>query len=244
MYNKKLVASVKCKGKIMREQDDTVFLPFGEEYSILLKNLNTQKAHIKVEIDGEIVIDGLLLSPNESVDLERYVIDNDLSKGPRFKFIEKTEQISGYRGDRIDDGMIRITYQFEVVPEINPPIYRRYDWNYHNDVWYCDNSGSDCDSVSYNSYPSTKPFSMSVDSDAGITTKGSESDQKFVYGSIGELETTIHSIVLQLKGCVNGQEIKKPLTVSRKIKCGVCGKVNNSSNTFCGNCGTNLTYQY
>ena len=40
MYHKKLVASIRTNGKILREFKDTVYLPFGSEYSILLKNLN------------------------------------------------------------------------------------------------------------------------------------------------------------------------------------------------------------
>ena len=43
VYNEKLVASVKCNGKVLREDKDTVYLPFGSEYSILLKNMNITK---------------------------------------------------------------------------------------------------------------------------------------------------------------------------------------------------------
>ena len=240
MYNQKLVTSVKCKGKIMREQGDTVFLPFGEEYSILLKNLSTQKAQIKVEIDGETVISALLLSPNQSIDLERYVIDGDLSKGPRFKFIEKTSQISNHRGDKIDDGIIRVTYQFEEVKYCQPTVcpYITYTDNPWSNKYYGDLGRS------YLYDPSVYSTISLQSNDNGITTKGSESTQKFVYSDIGTLESTVHSIILQLKGDVNGVEVEKPLTVKRKIKCDVCGNINKSSSSYCSNCGTNLTYQY
>lgn len=39
VYSNQLVAAVKCKGKIMREKKGNIFLPFGSEYSILIKNL-------------------------------------------------------------------------------------------------------------------------------------------------------------------------------------------------------------
>jgi len=255
MYNQKLVTSVKCKGKVMRERGDTVFLPFGEEYSLLLKNLSSQKAQIKVEIDGETVISALLLKPNQSIDLERYVIDDNLSKGPKFKFIEKTNQISNHRGDRVDDGIVRITYQFEELVQWCPPVvYTKDPWNdlYGKSIWYdgypttklSDNSWECHDGAVYNTTSVGASLTRGVESDNGITTKGSESDQKFVHGNIGVLESTVHSIVLQLKGDIGGCEVTKPLTVSRKIKCEVCGNINKSSSSFCGNCGTNLTYQY
>ena len=53
MYESKLAAAVKVKGRVLREFKDTVKIPFGSEYSILLKNLNTARALINVFIDGE-----------------------------------------------------------------------------------------------------------------------------------------------------------------------------------------------
>ena len=37
MYANKLVASLKANGKILREFKDNVYIPFGSEYSFLLK---------------------------------------------------------------------------------------------------------------------------------------------------------------------------------------------------------------
>ena len=129
MYNKKLVFSIKSGGKIMSEEGETVYLPFGGEYSILLKNLNTVRALVNIEIDGQDVADGgLIINPNQTVDLERFIVNSNLREGPRFKFIEKTEQISDHRGDRVEDGIIRVTYQFEVT--YTPVVY-----SYTYDPW-------------------------------------------------------------------------------------------------------------
>lgn len=234
MYNQKLVASVKCAGKIMREQGETVFLPFGEEYSLLLKNLSSQKAVIQVEIDGRQVIpDGLVLHPNVSIDLERFIVNSDLNKGPRFRFIEKTEQISDYRGDTIDDGIIRISYQFE-MPVPYPPT------TFYDNSWYraCQTN------FTLSSCVDGLNDVGGLNDVAGITVNGSESNQKFQTTSVGTLESTKHVIVLNLKGQVDDIRVKTPVTVDRRIKCNTCGNINSSSNTFCGKCGTNLTYQY
>ena len=61
MYQSKLVASLKANGKILREFKDTVYIPFGSEYSFLIKNLHTQRAVVNIFIDGEEVVEGGLV---------------------------------------------------------------------------------------------------------------------------------------------------------------------------------------
>lgn len=122
MYNQKLVASIKSKGKVLREFKDTVYIPFASEYSILLKNLNTTRAVVNVFIDGENVVPGgLVIDPGRTVDLERWVKNGNLSEGNKFKFIERTSTIEdGPRGIKLEDGLVRIEYQFEIPrPIIN-----------------------------------------------------------------------------------------------------------------------------
>lgn len=114
----KFVATLIHNGKILREFKDSdenwgFKLPFGSEYAIKFKNLNSTRVAVSVEIDGEDVLNGsrIVIEPNESHDLEGF-LDNSKVKN-KFKFIEKTEKISNHRGDKIDDGLIRISYQFE-----------------------------------------------------------------------------------------------------------------------------------
>ena len=122
MYNQKLVASVKANGKVLREFKDTVYINFGSEYSILLKNLNTVRAVVNVFIDGENAVPGgLVIDPGRTVDLERWIKNGNLSEGNKFKFIERTAAIEeGPRGIKLEDGLVRIEYQFEIPrPIIN-----------------------------------------------------------------------------------------------------------------------------
>lgn len=123
MYQSKLVASLKANGKILREFKDTVYIPFGSEYSFLIKNLNTTRALVNIFIDGTDVIEGgLVLNAGQEVDLERYVKNGNLSAGNRFKFIERTQAIEdGPRGAKLEDGLVRIEFQFEkpYVPPLN-----------------------------------------------------------------------------------------------------------------------------
>jgi hypothetical protein len=121
MYHNKLVASLKANGKILREFKDTVYIPFGSEYSFLLKNLHTQRALVNIYIDGENVIEGgLVLNAGQEVDLERYVKNGNLSAGNKFKFIERTNSIEQHRGVKLEDGLVRIEFQFELPrPVVN-----------------------------------------------------------------------------------------------------------------------------
>lgn len=118
MYESKLVASLKANGKILREFKDTVYIPFGSEYSFLLKNLNTTRALVNVFIDGEdMTPGGLVLNAGQEVDLERSIKGGNLKEGNRFKFIERTSAIEdGPRGVKLEDGLVRIEFQFEKPP--------------------------------------------------------------------------------------------------------------------------------
>lgn len=143
MYNQKLVASLKANGKILREFKDTVYIPFGSEYSFLLKNLHTTRAVVNIFVDGENVVEGgLVLDPGREVDLERYIKNGNLSEGNRFKFIERTAAIEdGPRGVELEDGLIRIEFQYELprpVLEIGKkwiPGHYEYDWYANRGLW-------------------------------------------------------------------------------------------------------------
>lgn len=113
MYKNDFAVAIKTDGKVLREEKDTVHLPFGSEYSILLKNLSSRKAIAKVMIDGEDVLNGkrLIVEVGKSLELERFL--KELDEGNRFKFIERTEKISNHRGNKIEDGIIQVEFQFE-----------------------------------------------------------------------------------------------------------------------------------
>jgi zinc-ribbon domain len=131
MYQSKLVASLKANGKILREFKDTVYIPFGSEYSFLIKNLNTTRALVNIYIDGDNVIEGgLVLNAGQEVDLERYVKNGNLKTGNRFKFIERTSAVEEHRGAKLEDGLVRIEFQFEKPVQVRPNL-----WNTNMPVW-------------------------------------------------------------------------------------------------------------
>ena len=114
MFNNKMVAAIKTNGKILREFKDTVYIKFGSEYSILLKNLHTTRALVNVFIDGDnIVPGGLVIDPGKEIDLERSIRSGNLNEGNKLKFIERTSTIEQHRGVKLEDGIVRVEFQFE-----------------------------------------------------------------------------------------------------------------------------------
>jgi len=262
VYKERFVTVIKCQGKILRENGDLVTLPFGSEYSLLLKNLESKRASVKIEIDGKDVLDGcaLIIDPNSEIELERFV--EKLDEGNRFKFIQKTKEIQDFRGDKIDDGIIRVevTYEKNSFVQIscggfryrsNGVEYFGHPYSHTGDSEslrgfnYTSSNSSPTFSCSYDNIPVAGNIPSNVENDIsedeGITVKGSISNQKFKTTNIGELEDESHVIILRLKGTTSKNiQVQKPITVKTKIQCETCGRKWKSHIKYCGNCGTSL----
>ena len=292
MYNQKLVASVKAGGKILREFKDQVYIPFGSEYSFLIKNLNTVRAVVNVFVDGENAVPGgLVIDPGRSVDLERWIKNGNLTEGNKFKFIERTSAIeNGPRGIKLEDGLVRIEYQFEIprpVINISDNLFKQYPQGVRSPWYsttstntgvsgslgdrfsvtasgatYSTNVGGVMRGVDFSNGEATKASaaafinqvapqstelhdgSATMDSyvsDVGITVPGSKSEQRFQETTVGALDPTTHTIVLNLVGDLGfNKPVEKPVTVKAKPKCVTCGKQNKATAKFCSECGTAL----
>ena len=231
MYNNKLVASLKANGKILREFKDTVYVPFGSEYSLLLKNLNTRRAVVNVFIDGEDQCPGgIILNAGQEIDLERSIKNNNLLEGNRFKFIERTGAVEKHRGIKLEDGLVRIEFQFEkTVPQITTAWGSTWNDKWKNNTYEHGIRGGSLRSVDHskgvyvntmasqniNQYFADNNIQASATSavhdgmatmdwspanDVGVTVPGSKSEQKFYTATMGALDPEKHSIVLKLLG--------------------------------------------
>lgn len=269
VHSNKLVVALKVGGKFLRDTKDLdnnneVFIPFGSEYSIFIKNLHSERALVDIDVDGESAITGLVVDAKNDtrytlnwVELERFHKGNNLN-GHRFKFIEKTQEISEHRGDGPEDGLIVVRYRFE-KPRPVFPTYRsritRKTFIPENDNWTADSwSGDDhydngSQGMSFggtlcSASPAPVPqasamFNQEV-SDAGITVEGSHSNQSFHTTTFGETETTLHSIVLKLRGMVEEQKVVKSVTTRSRVTCKTCGKKCETSWKMCSQCGTSV----
>lgn len=136
MYSNRFIASVRVNGKILRENQGIVSLPFGAEYEILVKNMHSRRAMVKITVDGEDIGSGsrLIIGPNDSTVIERFIKNGNFSSGNKLKFIERTGGIEGHRGIKQEDGLIRCEFwvEKEVPEEITRTIVRdRYVDRYY-----------------------------------------------------------------------------------------------------------------
>lgn len=265
VHSKGLVVAVRCRGKILRETyengESVVKLPFCSEYEILIKNLETRRALINISIDGVSVSDGsIIVAANSSGNLEGFV-KGYLVKN-KFKFIEKTEEISDYRGDRIDDGIIRVEYTFEAhQPQIIHDYHYHHDhYHHHHDWWpyygpwyHITYNAASCQSESNRSLTnkSSGVYSTAVQcnnvqtqnltNNQGVTVPGAKSDQQLSPDYVGTLETNSHVIIIRLIGEKQGKKIEKAVFTKTKLSCPTCGRKSRSDSKFCKNCGTSLS---
>lgn len=257
-YKKNFIAVIKHKGKILREDNRKVRLPFGSEYSILLKNLESVNAIADITVDGKDVLKGnsIIVGPNSSVELKGFM-DRSITVRNRFRFIEKTDEIKNFRGDRPDDGIIRVEFRFEKKYEEPITNWIMYPGSPSPSEKYMKRATSDWTMTSSqtvgasNAYFSASCCSMPANED-GITVKGSQTKQDFAYGSVGTLEEQSHVIILRLKGTISRvikkkdvissrpKKVKKPVTVRTRLQCSSCGKRWKSSFKFCPSCSTFL----
>jgi hypothetical protein len=115
MYDNKFVVCIKHDNKILREFKDVAYLPFGSEYSVLLKNLNNRRALVQLTIDGIDIGDGtkFVIDANSELEVKRFIKNGNLTEGNALKFIERTSQIEEHRGIKSEDGLVRVEFQFE-----------------------------------------------------------------------------------------------------------------------------------
>ena len=118
-YNSGFVVSVIKDGKVFRESAEngtrTVRLPFNSEYKIRIQNKNGVRAYARVLIDGTEVHTGkFILKPGEQMDLERFMLDNDMNSGKKLKFV------SAGHGDVQDptakeNGLVEVIFEKEII---------------------------------------------------------------------------------------------------------------------------------
>lgn len=244
MYQNQMACAIKVDGRVLREQDGKVFLPFGSEFSLVLKNLNTRRACVRITIDGqEAVHGGLIVNANSTVDLERFVKEGQMGQGNRFKFIERNEKVEEARGIKVDDGLIRLEVEYErqwpQYGTFNPgSILRNHDWYGTTDVMYKSAGAGIVGSASAAGDTLLNQVLSSANT-AGITVPGSVSNQQFHSVSF-EGDGVKTTMVLQLLGETATAIIKKPLTVKDKNICTTCKHVNKATAKFCSECGTGL----
>ncbi|MFA5724143.1 MAG: hypothetical protein WC979_07855 [Candidatus Pacearchaeota archaeon] len=256
MYKNNFCVCIKdAKRNPLQEHGGVVTLPFDSEYFISLQNKHRGKrAIVGIKIDGKDAAN-IVLMADSKLDLERFLIGEDLLKGKHFKFVSLNDAGVEDPGDS-QNGNIVITVQFEknVIPiTVWPyqPIWIRPKVNPF--VWPYNNTGdpipnhqiiSTCFSNSSITLTNNSDsLKSSIDpSQLGATVKGSESNQAFSFTTIGELEDDVLEFKLRLISPLKlvdnkSRSNKNFLLGENEIFCVECGKILKKSHKFCPDCG-------
>ena len=206
-YQNDYVVSVLHQGRPVREFSEngerTVAVPFGAEYKLRLKNKSNQRCKAKVYIDGmDVNYDGgsFVLDAGQTLDLERFV--EDLNSGNKFKFISVEE---GKRTGEVqdpyseDNGLIRVEFHPEKIDQ-----WYFHTWN--QGILDLNQTGSiTTNSVDVSYTCDSSPISKSVgsvqslNSTAGATTQGGNSNQSFT--TVSDFNTDSPTIItLKMRG--------------------------------------------
>lgn len=234
MYQSSLVAAIKVGGKVLKEFENKVYLPYGSEYKIYLKNLDpSRRVKVEVEIDGSSGQKALVLDPKQEFSLDRF-----LSTANKLKFIERTETIENHRGIKASDGLVVLTYCFEALALPAPH-------------WH---SGITLDSMpvygalnyppgvrGLQSYDTPTAALNSVQtSTSGITVPGGESKQSFRNTTFKE-STDRHVLTFELLGESPYEVlVTEPVSTRAAVECPTCGHKEKIDAKFCSECGTSL----
>lgn len=271
MYNNNLAMAVKVDGKVLREVNDKVYLPFGSEYTLYFKNTSSKRCRIKITIDGTDIMDGrnLIVNGNSNATVSRFIKNGNLTEGNSLKFIEKTEAISNHRGDKIEDGLITVVYEFEKDDDFLERLRR--ESNHFRCMGSLQGNGvQQYRGLVAKAATWTNTATLCDATPQGITAPGSHNTQKFHSaswnGSDGKGSSTM---TLQLKGEIEerkayymdvgdrdshtasemldyvskeilSRRVDHSLLTSEKITCSMCGTKHKSSAKFCSECGASL----
>lgn len=248
MFNSNLIMAVKVNGKVLREFDGTVALPFGSEYSIFLKNVSNRRVSVDISIDGQDVLDGtsIIIDANSQTEIKRFIKNGNLDAGNAFKFIEKTQKIEEFRGNKPEDGLLTVTYAFE---REHPYITYNGLVNEHSSTYGSwkigEIGGAGYTTTSYTTQcvplnNSTIVSTSILRSNSGITAPGSKVDQKFtpVYGFVADAKT--YTMTIKMVGATEESVVAEPVTVKRKVRCTMCGTYCKQTAKFCHECGTSV----
>lgn len=112
MFKQNTVISIKVGKNFLPDQDSIVKLPFGSEYSILIKNLNNSPIKVRMFIDGNIngPEKGFLIKEKDSFEINSFFNTNNA-----LKFVNKSKELNKHREENIEDSLIR--FEVDILNE-------------------------------------------------------------------------------------------------------------------------------
>lgn len=246
MHSNKVTAAILVDGKSLFEDKAKVYIPFGKEYQIFIKNDNDFDIKVVVGVGLNFGEDAFYIKKKSKRTISGFSYQG---KFYSYKFIEKNEDIKKNRISNSMDDCITITVHkaqpyMNVLFNENTKIQKNNPFitnGQHGDIkprenfLEYDNIGSDSDlRATFNSVTSS---TLSADLNEGMTTFGKPISEDSIPkpSSMGYLFV----FCVSLKGIdEKGNRIIKPLLAKDNVKCTICDKKCKPSDSFCSSCGS------
>jgi len=256
--NTNFVIAILHQGKVLREAQGTVFLPFHSEYTVRVKNPTGRRVGAIIDIDGSEIGPMIIVPSFSHVDISRMILDMNLMSGPALKFVpvgnsEVQDPISS------ENGKVTVRFYNEIIP--SPPVLTTSHYMHNNMFWGQGQRSGTPDSV-LKSASSALPdmhnmstyhccddsygsrginISASMGS-AGATVAGDTKVQQFGTTSFNAENHYCAQLTITLRGHdVPVQVEKRPKFAKTDVFttfCTKCGKQISMFDNFCAYCGT------
>lgn len=124
MYKDRFVACIKSNGKLLKEFENAVYLPFNSEFQIYMKNLNSEHSvQVEITIDEQNITEpALLINPLQPLTLYRSIPKNKI-----FKFTKnysKNKETEKPPGGHI---VVSFCYEISMMALIHSAKLKSYD---------------------------------------------------------------------------------------------------------------------
>lgn len=227
------VLAILSGNKVLREINKEVFLPFGSEYKIRVKNPKLHRVGVKFFVDGTEISNGLIvLDPKQTFDLRRMIVDGDIDKGPKLVFESKNH--SGIQDPTASD-LGNVTVEFYSEQSRHISIIKSLE------EIRCTNNTPDLTHLySTNWTTSASPHDsqvlMSSTRQVGGTVPGAVTEQSFLSTNFECSSTADVTMTLKILGTKNPVYVQD----TRNVYCHICGNKCKYGSNFCSSCGTKL----
>lgn len=259
MHSNKISLAILVDEKPLFEKKGSVYLPYGSNYSLLIKNNNSFDIVAKVSLDMNFSNDSFIVKAKSKRVIRGFSYE-DLFYS--YRFVEETEKINQENKNKIERGCLSVTvFNNDLPPHETFPFRMSeialnsgnktiIDENKLNNInLHYDNIVAVTNTLSLNSIPNVRTESLKTEYKEEKHLGGMN-----VFGEpINEKEDTIIKSFLfsdsigvfhyKLKGRDEEENlIKRPILAKDNVTCTICETKASLNDKYCSHCGSFIVF--